>query len=215
MKSFEKWETEEVELTFGIEQVKKMPIMDEWLEFEQPLNQTEEQISEKLRLFLADFADFWNEEDMKAFFILPIIQMVDFYAPKKYRTFMEATMQAELLDVKNNPCVLRGRVEMVVATGKQKPQKPFFFLNEYKPQIKVVSDPKGQLLSAMLVAQTKNNDSFMPIYGLYNIGQNWFFLLLNGKKYTVSAQLDATKQNDLKKIINMLQYVKKHIEKNV
>lgn len=215
MKPFEKWKTEEVEQTFGIELAKTLPLMEEWLAFSQPLSPKEDEQAEFCRGRLQDFADLWNEEDMKIFFIAPILQIIDFYKPKKYRAFMEATFQANLVDAQNNPCTLRGRVEMVVATGKQDPQTPFFFLNEYKAQIKVVSDPKGQLLSAMVAAQAKNNGKNLPIYGLYNIGQNWFFVILVGKEYTVSRQFDATDKDDLQQIINMLQYVKAHIERNV
>lgn len=128
---------------------------------------------------------------------------------------METTFQAELVDIQNNPCTLRGRVEMVVATGKQRPQTPFFFLNEYKAQRKVVTDPQGQLLIAMLAAQAKNTGLRLPIYGMYNIGQFWFFVVLAGKEYTTSKAFDATDPVDLKQIINALQYVKAHIERNV
>jgi hypothetical protein len=204
-----------VERTFGITHIKNMGAMDEWLHFRQDLSAREEENSEFLRLRLQDFANFWNEEDIKVFFIMPIIQIVDFYAPNKYRTFMEVTFQATATDIQNNTTTLRGRVEMLVATGKQRPQIPFFFLNEYKPQIKGQSDPQGQLLIAMLAAQAKNNGSNLPIYGLYNIGQFWFFVFLKDQEYTVSNAFDATDKDDLKRIINMLQYVKAHIERNV
>ncbi|TAE73528.1 MAG: hypothetical protein EAZ85_06880 [Bacteroidetes bacterium] len=215
MKPFEKWETDEVEQTFGIESIKIMPLMQNWLQFQQPLTLKEEERAEELRLFIEEFASSWNEEDMKVFFIVPVLQIVNFYAYKKYRTFMEATIEASLTDAQNNLCTLRGRVEMVVATGKQRPQIPFFFLNEYKAQRKVVTDPQGQLLIAMLAAQAKNNGKNLPIYGLYNIGQFWFFVILSGKEYTTSKAFDATDKDDLKQIINALQYVKAHIDRNV
>ncbi len=215
MKTFEKWKTEEVERTFGIKFLRKMPLMNDWLDFAQSLTAEEEKIAEKQRSLLQEFADFWNEEDMKMFFISPILQLVDFYALDKYRAFMEATFEANLTDAQGNPCTLRGRVEMVVATGKQDPQIPFFFLNEYKAQRKVIADPKGQLLSAMLAAQAKNNGLNLPIYGMYNIGQLCFFVILAGKEYVTSKAFDATDKDELKKIINMLQYVKAHIERNV
>ena len=215
MKSFEKWKTEEVERTFGIKYLQSMSLMQDWLQFQQALTTEEEKIAEKLRLFLQKFANFWNEEDMKVFFIVPILQIVEFYEFDKYRTFMEATLEAHLIDAQNNPCLLRGRVEMVVATGKQDPQTPFFFLNEYKAQRKVVTDPQGQLLIAMLVAQAKNSALNLPMYGMYNIGQLWFFVVLAGKEYTTSKAFDATDAQDLKQIINALQYVKAHIERNV
>jgi hypothetical protein len=215
MKPFEKWETEEVERTFGIKFQRSMSVMNDWLQFQQPLTSKEEEIAEESRLFLQELADFWNEEDMKMFFISPILKIVHFYQFDKYRAFMEATFEADLTDAQNNPCTLRGRVEMVVATGKQRPQTPFFFLNEYKAQRKVVTDPKWQLLSAMVAAQAKNNGLNLPIYGLYNIGQLWFFVVLAGKEYTTSKAFDATDKNQLKQIINALQYVKAHIERNV
>jgi hypothetical protein len=127
MKPFEKWETDEVERTFGIESVKQMPLMTDWLTFQQPLTPKEEERAEELRLFIEEFASSWNEEDMKVFFIVPVLQIVNFYAYKKYRTFMEATIEASLIDAQNNPCTLRGKVEMVVATGKQRPQYLSFF----------------------------------------------------------------------------------------
>ncbi len=215
MKTFEKWKTEEVELTFGIDFLQEMDGMQAWLAYQNPLKPEEEARMEVLRKKMQLFSNFWNEEDVKVFFIMPIIEIVDFYHFGKYRTFMEATFQANLVDAQHNPCTLRGRVEMVVATGKQDPQIPFFFLNEYKAQRKVITDPQGQLLIAMLAAQAKNDGLNFPIYGMYNIGQLWFFLILIGKEYTVSKAFDATDSADLKQIINMLQYVKAHIERNV
>ncbi|MDX2303897.1 MAG: hypothetical protein NW226_13910 [Microscillaceae bacterium] len=215
MKPFEKWKTEEVELTFGIDFLQEMDGMQAWLAHQNPLKPEEEARMEVLRKKMQLFSNFWNEEDVKVFFVMPIIEIVDFYHFGKYRAFMEATFQATLTDVQNNPCTLRGRVEMVVATGKQDPQIPFFFLNEYKAQRKVITDPQGQLLIAMLAAQAKNNGLNLPIYGMYNIGQLWFFLILVGKEYTVSKAFDATDAIDLKQIINLLQYVKAHIERNV
>ncbi|TAE03734.1 MAG: hypothetical protein EAZ97_01070 [Bacteroidetes bacterium] len=58
----------------------------------------------------------------------------------------------------------------MIATGSQIPKKPFFFLNEYKPQFGATNDPKEQLMIAMLAAQGKNNDRKV-IYGLYIMGR--------------------------------------------
>jgi hypothetical protein len=215
MKPFEKWETEEVERTFGIFQQDTSDGMDTWLAYQTTFSQLSTDVAEKLRTRHKKMAGYWTEEDIKVFFIMPIIDLVEFYVPNVYRTFMEATLQAELSDAQGNLCTLRGRVEMVVATGKQRPQTPFFFLNEYKPQAKSQSDPQGQLLIAMLAAQAKNNGLNLPIYGLYTIGQNWFFVLLAGKEYCISRQFDATDAVDLAHILNMLQYVKEEIERNL
>lgn len=215
MKSFEKWKTEEVRMTFGIHQVETNVLIEDWCAADFAENPKHTERIEELRIRLKRFANFWSEEDIKVFFIIPIIDLVNFYVFGKYRAFMEATIAAKLLDAQGNMQYLRGRVEFVVATGEQDPQTPFFFLNEYKPQIKAVSDPQGQLLIAMLTAQAKNNGLHLPIYGLYTIGQNWFFVILQGNEYVVSKQFDSIDENDLKQIINMLQYVKNNIEKNV
>ncbi len=213
IKSFEKWRIGEVERTFGIRFHKKLSLMDKWLDFEKDITIEEKNRIEPLRLLLEEMAIFWGEEDIKVFFIIPIISIVNFYIFDKYRTFMEATFQAEVKDIENNIYNLCGRVEMVVATGKQDPEIPFFFLNEYKAQAKGgFLDPQGQLLIAMLAAQTKNKDINFPIYGMYNIGQNFFFVLLEQKNYTISKQFDATDKQDLEKIVSMLQFVKNHIE---
>ncbi len=225
MKSFEKWETEEIEHTFGIADIANLPAMQSWLQFQQDLSTKEQDITQELCMRLNDYANFWNEEDTKAFFIIPLINLMHFESKGKYRTFMEATFQADLLDVQNNLCTLRGRVEMVVATGKQRPQTPFFFLNEYNPLYSppfrggarggASSDPRGQLLIAMLAAQAKNNGLNLPIYGMYNIGQLFFFVVLVGKEYSVSKSLDATDEKALKKIVDMLKFVKQHIEQHI
>jgi hypothetical protein len=215
MKLFEKWKTEEVRMTFGIRQVETHPLMNEWLLASFPEKEKHKERIEQLRIRLNRFANFWSEEDIKVFFIIPIIDIIDFYVFGKYRAFMEATISAHTQDMHGKACELRGRVEFVVATGEQDPQTPFFFLNEYKPQIKAVSDPQGQLLIAMLAAQVKNNGKNLPIYGLYNIGQLWFFLIMQGQEYVSSKAFDATDAEDLKQIINMLQYVKEHIDRNV
>ena len=216
MKSFEKWKTEEVRMTFGIQQVEEThKMMTNWLLFTSSENTKYTERIEELRIRLKRFANFWSEEDIKVFFIIPIIDIVNFYVFGKYRAFTEAFIMAKVMDKNGTLQNLRGRVEFVVATGEQAPQTPFFFLNEYKPQIKAVSDPQGQLLSAMLAAQAKNNGLNLPIYGLYTIGQLWFFVILEGKEYSVSPAFDATKKDDLQQIISMLSFVKKHIEANI
>ncbi|TAD99598.1 MAG: hypothetical protein EAZ97_08315 [Bacteroidetes bacterium] len=215
IKSFEKWKTEEVRMTFGIQFVENHALMDDLCASSFPEEEKHKERIEELRIRLKRFANFWSEEDVKVFFVIPIIDIVNFYVFGKYRAFMEATFSAQIQDVKGNLCDLRGRVEFLVATGEQDPQTPFFFLNEYKPQIKAVSDPQGQLLIAMLAAQVKNNGKNLPIYGLYSIGQFWFFLILQGSSYVSSKAFDATDAEDLKQIINMLRYVKAHIEKNI
>jgi hypothetical protein len=213
MKSFENWKYEEVELTFGIKQNENLPAMIEWLQSKEKISEEDKTIVARLQKRLKRFADAWNEEDLKAFFVIPLIDLVNFYEDDKYRIFLEATIGAKLKDIHNQEIELRGRVEFLVATGEQDPRTPFFFLNEYKPQLKSQKDPKGQLLIAMLTAQAKNEAYHLPIYGLYTIGRFWFFVVLDGKEYAVSQAYDANK-DDIWQIVAILKKAKLYIEEN-
>ncbi len=115
-------------------------------------------------------------------------------------------MSASIDDVK-----LSGTVDMVVASGFQKPKKPFFCIHEYKQELKKdSSDPLGQLLSEMIVSQKINNNG-QVIYGSYVIGRSWYFIILEGNEYTVSDTYVAT-QDDIYTIFKILREVKKYIE---
>jgi hypothetical protein len=63
----------------------------------------------------------------------------------------------------------------------------------------------------MIVGQVQNADD-KPIFGLYIIGQNWYFVALNGKEYAVSTAYLASDQKSLNKIMQALHWIKKHID---
>ncbi|MEN9611880.1 MAG: hypothetical protein RLZZ628_2694 [Bacteroidota bacterium] len=48
--------------------------------------------------------------------------------------------------------------------GLNTPTKPYFFMQEFKKGKKSVDDAEGQMLVAMLIAQTLNADK-KPVYG--------------------------------------------------
>jgi hypothetical protein len=214
MKPFEKWKTQEVEDTFGIRQKETLPEMQAWLNTDFKIDAAEEKTLQKLQDLLRKFVDFWNEEDLKVFFILPLINLVDFYQWDKYRPFNEQLLEQEVPDVHNQLIKLRGFVELMVATGKQIPKIPFFFIQEYKPQFGPKNDPKGQLLCEMVATQAKNADN-LPLYGLYVVGRSWFFVLLKDKDYIVSKAFDSYESDDLPCIVQMLKFVKAEIDKRV
>lgn len=211
IKSFEKWKTQEVEDTFGIRQNNELAALDILLKADFAIDAQEKKQMNTLRSFMEQFVNFWNEEDLKIFFIAPIINMVNFYKPNTYRAFNQPYFEGELQTVQNETIKLKGYVEFLIATGTQIPKKPFFFLNEYKPQFGVNNDPQGQLLIAMLSAITKNNDGKV-MYGLYVVGRMWFFVAIEGKEYAISRAYDATQEEDLDSIVKMLKFVKADIE---
>jgi len=98
----------------------------------------------------------------------------------------------------------------MVATGLQKPKRPFFFLHEYKPARRVINDPDGQLLIEMLATQTLNQNE-KPLYGVVVEGKDWFFVILEGNKYIISPSYDSTK-DEIYQIYAILCKVKDYIE---
>ena len=90
------------------------------------------------------------------------------------------------------------------------PQKPFFFLHEYKKQADTSNDPTGQLLAEMVAAQKANPDTH-PIYGAYIIGRHWYFVLLDGLVYAESLAYDATK-DEIMAIVGILRQAKDIID---
>jgi len=97
-----------------------------------------------------------------------------------------------------------------VASGKQSPRQPFFFLHEYKKQADTSDDPIGQLLAEMIAAQ-KSNSHTHPIYGAYVIGRHWYFVLLDGQVYAESLAYDATK-DEIMEIAGILRRTKDIID---
>lgn len=216
MKPFERWLTQDVETTFGVKKVKNHPAMLAWMAAEPHLTQTEMERVEPLRLRLEEKVDFWNEDELKLFFLAELVNFIDFNRSEVYSTFSQRVVSATLKDVANQDVPLRGRVEWMVATGKQIPGQPFFFLHEYKPQLKTTpADPLGQLLIAMLTTQLLNESKERLMYGAFVLGRLWFFVLLDKKNYAVSKSFDLTDSTDFQKVIAILQECKKYIDVDV
>ncbi len=214
-KPFERWETEEVELTFGINKVDSLPKLTEWLKADElPTDFERESLLRDYKAFRRK-SGFWNEDEIKFFFISKVITLVNFSEEKVYSTFTQRTINAQVEDVKKQMLDLRGRVELLVALGEQRPRQPFFFLNEYKPLNKTTpSDPVGQLLIAMVAARALNEKQ-IPMYGVYVIGQYWTFLVLDKNEYAVGPNFDAIEEPDLFKIFSLLKRCKKYIEAEI
>ncbi|MCU0443689.1 MAG: hypothetical protein MUE85_02145 [Microscillaceae bacterium] len=204
-KAFELWEYEEIENEFNLTSVENLSLLTEWLNVSIKLSVTEKQTIVDLRNKLRKKADAWNEDELKFFFISPLINLVN-YNSDKYSAFTQRPLSAKIKDVE-----VSGRVEFMLAKGKQNPREPFFFLHEYKQERKRDNDPLGQLLISMLAAQ-ENNTLKHPLYGCYVTGRFWFFVVLEGDKYATSLAYDAT-QDDIFQIVASLQEIKNYIEK--
>ncbi|MDX2303893.1 MAG: hypothetical protein NW226_13890 [Microscillaceae bacterium] len=204
-KSFKDWDSEEVEKVFGISRLwKEFDTLEEWINTQNFTPKQEPQI-EKLRDILFLNVDAWNEDELKMFFIAPLLSIVNFYHQPYYKSFTQRTLkiQTDTVDCK-------GDVEFLVATGRKNPEKPFFFLHEYKQEEQRTNDALGQLLIAMVAAQISNQDD-MPLYGCYVLGRFWFFVVLDKDRYSVSNAYNATNE-DIYKIMDILGKMKSKVE---
>lgn len=204
MRNFENWETQDIEMTFGLEQIWESDSLKTWLSATSEVSAIAKTQIEHLQDLLLKNADFWNEDELKLQFIAPLLNLIDYTLP-----FCKPFSQRKLVATING-IEIGGWVDYMLASGKQKPIRPYFFLHEYKQETKKgSSDPKGQLLAEMLTAQHLNDYQF-PIYGCYVVGRNWFFMILQNNEYAVSNAFNASDE-DIYLIIAILRKVKEYI----
>ena len=208
MRNFENWETQDLEIEFGLFQNFNSTLLNNWLSSTTTFDDSIKQRLDKLSRKYFEFADYWNEDELKMQGISPILDIVD-YSSKYYTVFSQRPLSATI-----NGIEIGGRVDFMIAKGRQKPIQPYFFIHEYKQETKRGSgDPKGQLLSELLAAQHRNNVEF-PIYGCYVIGQNWYFLVLENKNYTIASPF-ATTNKEVFDVFKVLKAMKTIIEERL
>ena len=209
VKAFRDWKFEEVELTFGIEQVFEHPLLTDWLSATHLPGEDDKQTLEKLCDKLLRAINTYNEEELKSFFISPLLSLVPFEG-HGLRPFMDRPFSFEYgQDESGNPLVASGRVDWLLAKGRQEPREPRVFLHEYKREVMATGEPIGQLLIAMVGARQQNAEIF-PLYGCYVLGRNWFFVVLDNQQYAVSKAFDAT-QDDIFGIYSALCEVQQRV----
>jgi len=193
--------------TFGLERLyQNTPLLADWLSAEGEINEMDMSLLEESRAKLVENADSWNEEELKMQFISFVIFLARFDKP--IRTYYDREISAEISEI-----YVSSKVDMMLSKGIGELIKtPYFFLHEYKREKKYSGDPVGQMLGGMLIGQARNNDdnrnTDLPIYGCYVQGRNWYFSLMEGKKYIVSKGFDASEIDDVKQIIYILRKLK-------
>lgn len=206
VKAFRDWKFEEVELTFGIEQVFEHPVLSDWLATREVPSEEHSRTIEHLRNKLSRSINTYNEEELKVFFIGPLFSLISF-EEHGMRPFMDRPFSFEYgQDEAGNSLVAAGRIDWLLAKGRQDPREPRVFLHEYKREVEASGDPLGQLLIAMVGARQQNAESF-PLYGCYVLGRNWFFVVYDEEQYAVSQAFDAT-QEDIFQIYSAMVAVK-------
>jgi hypothetical protein len=140
----------------------------------------------------------WSEEDLKMKLISSVLELGYLDEGNGIVTFfdktIEATVEGTKLKVKTDFMMAKGLLDVFTT--------PYFHFQEYKPQKNPTGDSMAQLIEAFLIAQAKNKNN-QAIYGLDIVGENWKFVIMEGKEYCVSPTFIATDKEDLLKIIAM------------
>lgn len=211
MSNFREWNREKLREKFGLKRVYESKELTEWLSTPIPLESEDKNTLLRFHSKLIKFVDFWNEEELKIKFIAHVIALIDFDTET-----LSAFAERELSGTVDGE-FLSGKPDIMVARGKQEVKTPFFFLHEYKKELdNNTPDPAGQCLVAMFLAYEKNKEvpqmKEKPIYGVYIIGRNWFFVVLKDKEYAISLAYDATHENKLFDILRILKAQQKQIK---
>ena len=195
---------------FDIERnISKKDSFNEWFSYKYNFKDDEVELFEKLIDKNSPLITNYSEEDLKANFIIPLINRVDFFLfDKKIRAFYK-----ESLTYETNKFILKGKLDFVVSQGLFRSKKPYFFIQEFKKG-KENSDPEPQLLAELISAVELNNLSYMK--GAYIIGAIWNFVILeklgeDKYQYFVSTNFDSTKIEDLKDIYKNLLFIKSEL----
>jgi len=174
---------------------------DNWFDFTYSFSKDDINILTKLIEKNSLLMERFKEEDLKAKFIIPLLNQVDFlYIEENIRDFYD-----EKLTYKTDKFILNGETDFMIAEGLEESEKPYFFIQEFK---------KEKLLAELISAVELNDETV--IKGAYIVGAIWNFVILEklGEKkyqYFVSENFDSTKIADLKNIYKNLVFVREEI----
>lgn len=208
-KSFKHWTRQELKNNFNIQQTDSLAALTHWTDLKQTELTTNEtafltQLLHKSHRNLNN----WNETELHEKFIIKILELIDFeFEEHNCHTFAERYLSAQIQHIS-----LHGYIDWLVARGFQYPEKPYFFIHEYKPEGAKEIDARGQLLAAMLVAAQFNQTPTQPIYGTLVQGRMWFFVVYEEGLFAETPAYDALKMNDLLAIAQILKKQKQIIE---
>lgn len=206
-KSFKFWSRQDIADKFGLDSKSNCQDLDNWLNNKIKISSEEEKELLRLQQKLRANADIWNEQELIIKFIALLIDMVDFDTPN-FKSFANRKLSGKIDGEE-----VSGEVDLMIATGKYEPKAPYFCLHEFKKEQGIDNDPYGQLLIAMMTAEELNGPD-NPVYGAFVIGRNWFFLTLKNRKYCISDEFVATRE-DIFQIYATLKNLKVIIEQTL
>ena len=194
--------------TFGIKSVSDCNELAKWMNTQITLTDFEIMTLDFAIQRYKELGRGWNEEELKMHFISHVLSVANPNIPGICKTFFERPLRGII-----NNYEMTIITDCMVARPKLggDPDKPYFFLQEFKQSQRFGrTDPEGQMLAAMLLAQQSNADN-KYLYGCYVIEKNWHFTTLKGSDYCVSQQFDSTQEEDLHQIVFILRELKELI----
>jgi hypothetical protein len=196
------WREGELVIKFRLNPIREdiTPLMQEWLDVPLPTFDALEQATfDKYLKRAKRNINGWSEEDLKMKFIAPILDLGGFEEGNGITTCFDKTLTGIVEDVR-----LTVKSDFMVAAGYMNViQQPYFHFQEYKPLLNPTGEPMAQLLEAFLIAQSKNKEP-IPLYGVEVVGENWKFVIMEGKDYCISRAYNSIVKEDLQHIIAIL-----------
>jgi len=193
-----------IRFELGFRQVQVSSILDNWFDLSksQTIEDENYKVLKHLQLMLNARSSKWNEFELSEWFIGPVLSLINF------NTDEIALFACHDLMATVNNCKLSGRPDAMIATGIDEPIVPYFCFQEYKRQTDPDGNPQTQLLGAMIAAQALNNNN-KPIYGIYVIGKEWWFVVLQDNEWCESKTYNADDEElfDIFRILKALKEI--------
>jgi hypothetical protein len=201
--TFKDWDLDQLDKAFGLKQIWECNLLKKWENYAVEINEFEKESLLCFQKPLIRGGRAWNGAELKGKFISPLI-MTAAIDDEQIGYFLERPLAGIIGDYE-----LSGIVDGMIASGFREPETPYFCLHEYKRSIENQGTPDAQVLSAMLVAREFNQNK-LPIYGLFVVGLDWFFMVLNGNEYAISRTYHADNE-EIFAIFKMIKAVKQII----
>lgn len=192
---------------FNLQSQEQCMELQMWMQASFSLNEMENSIIHDLHQDMAKRGDYLNEEELKIRFVGMIFFLAKIEVENTIRVFYERSLNAE---VNGYPLAVIADCLVAEPFGYNTPKNPYFFLQEFKKGKGEKNDPEAQMLMAMLIAQSKNNDE-KPLYGGFLVGTDWRFAILIGKNYCTSQKFDMMKKQDVIQMVFVIRKLKDFI----
>lgn len=208
--TFKEWNLSALDKTFDLKQVWQSDLLDAWKNMPCEISENDRNSLLKLQSVLVRGGQYWNEVELENKFISPLVMLAEI-DDGQVGYFLERPLSATVGEYQ-----LSGIVDGMIATGFREPDIPLFCMHEYKRSLENQGGPDAQVLAAMLVAR-ELNPAPHPMYGLYVIGFDWHFMVLEGSHYYISKTYNADDEEIFvlfKMLKNLKQVITKYTPEN-